>query len=183
MKSYKYFKISLFLIGFLFCYGLHNIQAQYNTNLDLMINCVTSIETKFIDTVEQNGKIYEIWLKSKDSKKEKPSYIYKRGSGFFVDYHEALILVTAKHIALKTNQNTTLTVARKNDNTPFKVKLVDFTQSGNLNWEHNDSADVSAIILNQFIQFSNSTPFIQTFSKFHFININTPPIEIIDYIS
>ncbi|MCS6285827.1 MAG: trypsin-like peptidase domain-containing protein [Nitrospira sp.] len=121
--------------------------AEEQDPLEMLAAAVAFIQTPKIQTMQVDGKSYELYLKGPGDKEPKPRILMDTGTAFFVVDSEALFLVTANHVARAMSQESIVTIKTAKDK-PLSFPISDLTGDGESStWVSHDQADIAALRL------------------------------------
>jgi hypothetical protein len=118
-------------------------------NVEMLFPLVAIIETYKIKTQNIDQIEWEMYLKNPINNEVRPDLARFIGTGFFIAKEVDLYFVTAEHVALTTNINTTIQLSL-DDRNPLKFKLADlvdpqYISNNKVKWITHPDADVSVI--------------------------------------
>lgn len=126
------------------------MDKQSPSEISKFFKSVAYIYSEKVKTETIDGKAYEIWLMDKDSTYIPYTYSIT-GTSFFTLKEFDIYLITAEHIAVKSNLETRIVVS-KQDGTPKVLKLKTIIKdTTKLDWIVHPMADVAVIQLNDNI--------------------------------
>lgn len=119
---------------------------------------VCYIHSEKNETVVKNGEQFEVWLKNKQNGDLQASKNIDFGSGFFIHSEDrySTYLVTAAHVAIKTNNETQLVVSGPEGKSSV-IKLIDIAFLNKIDWIYNSISDVAVLPLNPQYLIDNSS--------------------------
>ena len=107
--------------------------------LDSLLPAVVYLKTDRVETIEQDGRHLEIWLRDPATGKASPKLISTIGTGFLVSRERRVFIVTAQHVAAALQPNSTATL-RLPDKGASVIQLSKLLIS---DWRSHQSADVA----------------------------------------
>ena len=112
---------------------------------DPSLASVVYLRQNVIKTVEQDGQMYQLWLKLPDQKTARPFFDTRSGTGLFISIDNKPYLVTASHVARQMTSSALAVIRGPNDK-PVAIVLSDFVApQTNLNWTIHAQADVAVL--------------------------------------
>jgi hypothetical protein len=107
--------------------------------LDNFLPAVVYLKTDLVETIEQDGRHLEIWLRDPATGKAGPKLVSTIGTAFLVAREGRVFIVTAQHVAATLRPNSTATV-RLPDKGGSIIQLSNLLVS---DWRSHESADVA----------------------------------------
>lgn len=107
--------------------------------LDSLLPAVVYLKTDRVETIEQDGRHLEIWLRDTATGKASPKLISTIGTGFLVAREGRVFIATAQHVAAALQTNSTATV-RLPDKGGSVIQLSKLLMS---EWRSHQTADVA----------------------------------------
>jgi hypothetical protein len=164
-------RITSYALATLLFLGFHVAIAEEAGPLEILAAAVAFIQTPKPQVVQVDGKSFEVYLKPIEGGSPTRQLQFETGTGFFVANDEMLFLVTAKHVAVATSKETTLTIRVENDE-PMSFPISKLTGRDELpRWTMHDKADVAVLRLNPV---ADLLPRLQK----HFLHVNSLQSEL-----
>ena len=130
-------RITIYTIGIIAALLASTIGGA--AGLDSLLPAVVYLKTDRIETIEQDGRRLEIWLRDPAVGKVSPKLISTIGTGFLVAREGRVFMVTAQHVAATLQSNSTATI-RLPDKGGSAIQLSKLLIG---DWRSHQSADVA----------------------------------------